>query len=295
MKSVIKLSVIILGLALYLMPVSQAHAGTDCTTSSTFALHTGPDSATAPSEDGYCYYTPTAMNIKIYEFGLCTAASSPTNKSSCETMFENTTGIDFNLSVGSVSDLLGDMTVTEGVTYTHAYIVLSNETSIVTSMEFTVARTDDSGNTGRFCFTDGRSVNDVPSPDSIMSCSDDPNDAVAAPETILFGDPEAVPPVYANDALNYTIPMDGRTVVSDLYMIKTSGEMSNSWATDHAIYGSQRLQTPITINADSSSMDLGFSITDGVVVGFEDLNFDPSLTAPIDVVFEGLKFIISVN
>ena len=290
-----RINYLLIALSLGVIASTGAFAGTDCTTSSTYALHTGPDSATDPDEHGYCYFTPTAMNVKIYEFGLCTAASSPTNKSSCETMFENTAGVDFNLSVGSVSDLLGDMTVTEGVTFTHAYIILSNETSIVTSMEFTAARTDDSGNSGRFCYTDGRSVNDDPSPDSIMSCSNDPNNAVAAPETILFGDPEAIPPVYANDAPNYTIPMDGRNVVSDLYMINASGEMSNSWATDHAVYGSQRLQTPITINASSSSMDLGFSITDGVVVGFHDLTVNSNLTAPIDVVFEGLKFIISVN
>ena len=274
--------------------IPVANATTACGPTSTEASHDSANGTAANGEDGYCFYTPEQMNVKIYEFGLCTSASSPTNKSSCEQMFQNTAGVDFNLSVGSVSDLLGEVTVTEGVAYTHAYIVLSNTTSISTTIEFSTERRDDKGNLGKYCFTDGRSVNDVPEPPSIMQCSNDPNDPKkrAAPETIVFGDPTV--PAYDNKVLNYTVSMGGTNIVSDLYMVDDTFQMSTSFADDHAIYGSQQLATPITIDMSATSFDIGFSITDGVTVGFDDID-TPALTGPMDVVFEGLRFNIAVN
>ena len=280
-----KVSVILL--ASYAL-ATPTFAGKACTSNSTESLHLRVNSASAaPDDDGYCFQTPQEMNIKLYELGLCTSASSPVNKASCRPLFYSQTGKDVNLSVGSVNDLIDEASIVEGQ-YTHGYIVISNRTSIKTVIEFDDVREDDGGGRGVFCFTDGRSVNDTPEPDSIMSCGGDAADAQPSEEVIGFLDDNDD---YSNSELQYTIVMQGQTIVSDLYMISSDGTLSTSFEDDFAIYGSQRLQAPITITsnlATEPTLDLGFSITDGVMIGFGG-------TRPDDAVFEGLKFNVSLN
>lgn len=283
------LSVTLLALCVLTTPT---FAGKACTSSSTESLHEGVNSALYNEEedydDGYCFQSPEQMNIKLYEFGLCTSASSPSNKANCSSLFSSQTGRELNLSVGSANDLVDEVTLVEGQ-YTHGYIVLSNLTSIKTVIEFDTPRQDDRGGQGNFCFTDGRSVNDDPEPPSIMSCGADAAQAVPSEEVISFFQPNSSN--HSSSLSPYTIEMQGLDIVSDLYMISSDGTLSTSFADDFAIYGSQRLLTPITVEAKDGErpiIDIGFSVTDGVTIGFDG-------DRPDDAVFEGLKFNVSMK
>ena len=85
--------------------------------------------------------------MKFYEFGLCDGTADPANRSNCTAVFKNTSGKDVNLSAGGVSDLVEEVTLTEG-SYSHGYLIVSNTVELSLSIEFASDRTDDDGDTG---------------------------------------------------------------------------------------------------------------------------------------------------
>lgn len=281
-----------LGLSIFcsLIWINFLNAGTECTATSTYADHTGVDSAQASEgEDGYCSFTPDSLKLRVFEFGLCTGANSPTNKANCETMFKNSSGTVIDLAVGSTADIVKDITLTEG-TYTNAYLVLSTETSMKAAIEFSASRTDSGGGSGTFCFTNGDSVDDG---DDIITCSNT-NSAQHSIETIKFYD---LGGNYVNSVDDYTVTVAGSQTITDLYMIDSSGNLSTGWNDDFAIYGDQTLNSPVTISATTSGLDIAISVTNGVAFGFyAPVAPCPSLAGcPGDALFAGLKFNITAN
>lgn len=266
-----------------LFSTTLAFASNQCTSASNYFLHTGASAAN--SDDGYCFQTPQEMNVKIYEFGLCKSAISPIDKSNCEPIYSSQTGNSFNLSVGSVASLMSNVNLPEG-TYTHGYVVISNVTSIKTVISFAQARTDDRGNIGTVCFTDGRSIDNS---NSIISCGANDDAALPSVETIgLIGPNNS----YANTELSYTVIMNGEAVVSDLYMVDSTGALSSGAVNDFAIFGSQRLQSPVVVSPNTQQLDIGFTITDGVSIGFSNQGGGGT---PVDAAFEGIRFRFSAR
>ena len=93
--------------------------------------------------DGYCYHTPESMELKIYEFGICTGAVSPSTKpDKCSTLFKDSSGKTVNLAVGDSLPLSDGVTLDEG-TYTHGYLLVGNVFKTKAIIEFTTDRTDD--------------------------------------------------------------------------------------------------------------------------------------------------------
>lgn len=264
-------------------------AGTACTASSKYSDHTGTDSATySESEDGYCTITPDSMKVKIYEFGLCTGASSPSDKSACTTLFSSPTGTEIDLAVGLSASLADDVTLAEG-SYANAYLVLSNVTSLKASHTFSSSRSDLDGNSGNICYTNGRSWDD--NPNTIITCAAT-DAAVHSVETIGFGDIDNN--LHIATVPDYRVSVAGTSVVTDLYMIDSSGTLSTAFADDFAIYGDQTLTTPVSITPTTSGLDLGISITNGIALGFDGTCGDPN-GCPTDALFMGLKFLVSSN
>lgn len=272
---------------------SGTFASTLCTSTSTFDDHkTTNSSQWSEGDEGYCALTPDSMLLKVYEFGLCTGASSPANKLNCTSLFESTAGTTVDLAVGVSASLTTGVTIPEG-TYTNAYVIVSNETSLKSILEFDTPRTDYDGNTGTFCFTDGRSVDD--DEDSIMTCSNSAAGATHSVETINFYDGLGG---HAAQVPNYQATVAGTLTTTDLYMIKANGQLSSAFADDFAIYGDQTLTQAVTISPSTTTIDLGISVTNGISFGFYE-NGDGSCNSatgcPGDALFNGLKFVISAN
>lgn len=280
---------VILSFAVAVTLAKATVAGTACTASSKYSDHTGTDSATySESEDGYCTITPDSMKVKIYEFGLCTGASSPSDKSACTTLFSSPTGTEIDLAVGLSASLADDVTLAEG-SYANAYLVLSNVTSLKASHTFSSSRSDLDGNSGNICYTNGRSWDD--NPNTIITCAAT-DAAVHSVETIGFGDIDNN--LHIATVPDYRVSVAGTSVVTDLYMIDSSGTLSTAFADDFAIYGDQTLTTPVSITPTTSGLDLGISITNGIALGFDGTCGDPN-GCPTDALFMGLKFLVSSN
>ena len=275
-------------------------AGKDCTNTSTRATHLGPNTAALDEDrvsplDGYCYHTPQTMEVKIYEFGLCTGAATPLSRSSnCSTLFSAADGQVVNLSVGSSLPLSDGITLDEG-TYTHGYLLVSNLFKIKSVIEFSTDRVDDRTGTGKFCYTDGRSVND--GPESVMSCGVDASAAKVSAEKSSVGYTTAGGD-YTSKQMGYSLVMGGETILTDLYMTTADGVEANSEAQEAAFFASQTLVNEVIITPNTTELDIAFSITDGVVLGFG-IDFgngiDNTQTGPNDAMFEGLKFKITAR
>ena len=287
MENIIKAGVIVY--AALFINVGAAVAGKDCTNTSSYANHSSADSAAEENGSsiiGYCYHTPESLELKIYEFGICTGAVSPETKpDKCSTLFKDSSGKTVNLAVGDSLPLSDAVTLDEG-TYTHGYLLVGNVFETKAIIEFTTDRTDDRGGVGKICYTDGRSVdNNVP----VMSCGTDASAALPAPETSSVGDNSGIS--YVSGVLGYSLVMGGETIVTDLYMATAAGVEAENENEEAAFFGSQEFSAPITINPNTTSLDISFGITNGVTLGFP--NADGR--GPNDAMFGGLKFKMTAN
>lgn len=289
MENIIKAGVVVF-MTLFLN-VGAAAAGKDCTNTSTLLTHQGANTAAVsdgggPPDDGYCYHTPESLELVVYEFGVCTGAVSPgTRPDKCSTLFKNSSGKTVNLAVGDSLPLSDSVTLDEG-TYTHGYLLVGNVFKTKAIIEFTTDRTDDRGGVGKICYTDGRSVdNNVP----VMSCGTDASAVLPAPETSSVGYTSGG--TYVSKVLGYSLVMAGETVVTDLYMATTAGVEASNPSEEAAFFGSQAFSAPVTINPNTTSLDISFVITNGVTLGFP----SGAGRGPNDAVFEGLKFKITAN
>ena len=273
---------------------SIAKAGTSCTATSTYDDHLDANDAAANGEDGYCLSTPSSLVLKIYEFAICTAEPDPSDTTMCTKLFEKTAGEDFDLSVGASLNMAENLSLDEG-TYTHGYLKISKDTKLKSTLDFSPnTRFDLDGREGKFCFTDGRNIQTTY---SIITCAN-----TAAPqyssETISLSDNNT----YNGTALNYPAVVGSTTIYTDLYMVDSDGAASTSFADDYAIMGAQELSTAVTITPASTSLDVGFSVTNGMSFGFM-VNGDSeggktcSQVAGClnDAVFDGIKFLVKAE
>ena len=110
-----------------------------------------------------------------------------------------------------------------------------------------------------------------------------------APETSSVGYTSGG--TYVSKKLGYSLVMAGETVVTDLYMATTAGVEASNESEEAAFFGSQAFSAPVTINPNTTSLDISFVITNGVTLGFP----IGAGRGPNDAVFEGLKFKITAN
>jgi hypothetical protein len=273
---------------------SVAEAGTSCTATSTYDDHLDANDAAANGEDGYCLSTPSSLVFKVYEFALCTAEPDPSDTSMCTKLFEKAAGEDFDLSVGASLSMADNLTIQEG-TYTHAYLKVSKNTKLKSTLDFSPnTRFDLDGREGKFCFTDGRSIQETY---SIITCSN-----TAAPEysseTIGLSDNNT----YNGTMLNYEAVVGSATIYTDLYMVDSDGAASTSFADDFAIMGAQELSTAVTINPATTGLDVGFSVTNGMSFGFMQngdseggKTCNQAAGCLNDAVFDGIKFLVKAE
>ena len=299
MKNVINFGLILFGVAFYFMTTVKANAAS-CTSTSTRSDHASSSTTShALGTINFCSVDAESIILKIYEFGLCTGPSNLTDVSACTTLFKSSSGRNVDLTVGSSVSLISEISLSEG-SYTNAYLKVSDEISIKAIVEFADARvsnpaTDLGDGSGKFCFTDGRSINDI---STIVTCADTANDAKGTSEQMYIqgsGD--------YGEILNYQTSLGGVVTETDLYTYNSAGAFTSVRANAVGIYADQTLAAPVKIDANTSNIDLGIVVTDGVSLGFRCENDAASefSSAPdwdkcvSDVSFNGLRFAISAQ
>jgi len=266
------------------MQAAGVYAATVCSSTSTAADHLNNDAANG--DPGYCFATPNVLELTFYEFGLCNSAASPTSKDNCKAVFKDVSGTRLNVSKDAVADLIKETSLEEG-TYTHGYLIVGNGTKIKLSFEFSTARTDDTGGSGVYCYTDGRSIN---TSNSIMSCGTSPAPAASA-ETMGLGDDCGAN--YNNTALGYPFTKpSGAIVRTDLWMVDSAYALSRGCPTDHAFFAVQPLAAPVNVTASTRRLDIGISLSGAVSMGFPGNALGEG---PNDAMFNGLQFVIEAE
>ena len=258
-----------------------ANATTACGPTSVGGDHTGANAANG--RNFYCLQTPETLSLTFYELGMCTSNVTPSDRSGCTPIFKNTSGKEIDLSKGAIADLVDEVTLTEG-TYTHGYLVVDHTVKLSVSMELSGARTDDSGGSGKHCFTDGRSINNSP---SILTCDTSPDPEPSSETMTLTG---CAP--HSSLIPNYTYQAKGVSVTTDLYMINSSGLRSTSCADDFAFFAVQPFSSPVSVSANTQGIDVAISLSGAVSVGFTD---GGDRTSPRDAMFNGMQFTITAN
>jgi hypothetical protein len=215
-----------------------------------------------------CLKEVTSFKLKVYEFGLCTDYPTVADRSKCTELFKNT-GFDLAISKNASLPLGGSVSLTEGI-YTHAYIIVDNNTYLKSVHEFSADRKDMAGNTGKFCYSNGivRTEDaNLELTNVVVTCG--ATDASAAnKETIMFS-------TNANAYRNFDIiNFNNEGALSDtdagytkLFALTAAQAASTAWANDHSILAGQKI-TPVTISTTTKGLNIAFTVTDNVSFNF---------------------------
>ena len=189
----------------------------------------------------------------------------------CTELFKNT-GFDLAISKTASLPLGGSVSLTEG-TYTHAYIIVDNNTHLKSVHEFSDVRKDmaSTPGEGKFCYSNGTDRTEnlkLELTNVVVTCG--ATDASAAnKETIMFSTGANA---YRNfDIINFNNEGD---VIGDtdagytkLFALTAAGDAGTAWATDHSILAGQRI-TPVTISTTTKGLNIAFTVTDNVSFNF---------------------------
>lgn len=136
MRNVLNLSVIPVGLLLYLAPASQALAGA-CN-----ILDGEITNSITANEASWCTVTPDYASFPLYKLGLCSSIPTyETYQAECTFVVDNAVAKDLEISRGSSLSITDEISLAEG-SYPAAVILLGNEISLKHTAAFS---TDQNG------------------------------------------------------------------------------------------------------------------------------------------------------
>ena len=221
--------------------------------------------STGPNE---CTKEVTTFKLKVYEFGLCTDYPTVADRSNCTELFKNT-GFDLAISKNASLPLGGSVSLTEGI-YTHAYIIVDNNTYLKSVHEFSADRKDMAGNSGKFCYSNGTDRienDDFELKNVVVTCGDTDASALNK-ETIKFStDADAYRNFDIIDFNNEGALSDTDAGYTKLFALTAAQAASTAWATDHSILAGQKI-TPVTISTTTKGLNIAFTVTDNVSFNF---------------------------
>lgn len=315
MKNLLKLSVIILGLALYLMPVSQANAAA--------CVLNGDNEITntiTATESSWCTVTPDYASFPLYKLGLCSTIPTYENyQTVCSFIVDNAVAQDLEISEGSSLSIADEISLAEGV-YPAAVILLGNEISLKHTAAFSVdqngweigvgeaagnrcATSTSSGsqddiNTSTF----GGFFNCIPEADEdeltagwftetqgaylAVDANDDPATCSISSGAI----------VAASSELEFTTSSGSSVVcgMADASTLEQYNSSDETNATRQLIV--QTFNTPVEITANSTSFDFGIKLTNMLSLeAYDGPNISGSSAEYLNGFIDGVEFKAVVN
>ena len=305
MKKVIKLSVIALGLALYLMLASQADAAA-CVLNADNEI----TNSITTTESSWCTVTPDYASFPLYKLGLCSSIPTyETYQTDCTFIVNNAAAQDLEISEGSSLKIVDEISLAEG-SYPAAVILLGNEISLKHAAAFA---TDQNGweigvglADGDRCYTStsSGSVDDINSTfGGFMNCipQAEQDELTAGWFTekegayLTDGDTCTISNgsiVAASSELAFTTP-SGSSVVCGMQDASTLEEYDSNDetnATRQLIV--QTFTSPVVITADSTSFDFGIKVTN--MLSFEGYA-GPSSQTFLSGFIDGVEFKAIMN
>ena len=216
-----------------------------------------------------CNLTPESMTINLHFIGLCTAEPTIANfRTACSSIFTSNTGESKTITTTTSSNLMNDVTLTEG-SYTHAAILIKNNIGYTVKKKFSPARSGKTG-TGEWCWTlDGETTtvntNFAQRSTWIAECG---AEAPATLGTHTSNQNAIWSEASGNRFDNYETGTTASTSWT-VYLLKAdetinTGTPGNygSFGTASYFLGIQRFNTAVSITPKTSNLDVGFRLED---------------------------------
>jgi hypothetical protein len=243
---------------------------------------TAPSITTDTHGHVHCYTSDGFQQYKLYQISLCQEEPTLGNyEQVCQFLLDSTTGTSVELSAGSSASLLPDgaaISLSEGL-YTHAAILIDEKIGLKGSYTFDKQLIGKSKIPGNQCWTTSGSWNEfyaqVPGYSSIsempFECGSSPDpeyyfaryDAFSFSGFDVYAIPNRVSPtgtygMYILDA-DKNLPNNGSGALSGDYM-----------------FGIQAFNEPISITPNTTSIEIGFRLTDmfNIITNFRDTRFN---------------------
>ena len=287
----------------FFSPLS-AKAQSPCTTVNGEITSTGDSSAPLY----WCLMTPEEMQVKVHYIGMCKVAPTYANfESVCEPLFSSTAGTQVTVGKNQPFSLVDEISITEG-TYTHAAMFVDKTIRHKSIVTFSSPRRGKSGDpsgtnvTGKVCWSLEMTADDT----SITQGDDYPNfRADCGDEVGSVGYNVSTKNVL--NELEYPFgPTDTTTGTTDstswtVYLLDQSKQRDpdvsdGSVANAQYLLGLQQFNTPVSITANTTQVDLGFRLTNTFGVKMLDDDSAPSnKETVIRFVLGGFELIVTAN
>jgi hypothetical protein len=251
-------------------------AYTECTLNSENQI---TDDMSGTSE---CLADPTHRKVLAYKVGLCTELPYASNyKTVCDFIYDKTTPIELeaikNASVSVTG--FGQVSLKEGVEYTHSVLLVSNITYVKSLFSFPTERQGASG-TGKWCWSNGGGTttkNQAPDQMTLKSnfsvecgLESEANPQYNYEINNAFGSAvtEGIP------ALERNFPSDNWTneLMSDEDTKAVFETTPPNWSTPNtnSVYwlAGRPITPSVTVNANTKNLDLRFLVSYGSVIWY---------------------------
>ena len=238
---------------------------------------------------GECDATPDSMSVKFYKLGLCTSKPSYNDYSACTFLFENAQGKEVTLSKTLSDNLVdGEISIPEG-SYKYAMLVIEKTIGIKKTLNFDNNISAMNGTTGKYCRTNGNPKIEAPTAhnQSLWSCTNDASSQAVTSRQSFNGffndnfDSNAAPgPGNMPFVVGLYDQVTSAASKFDVILMASEGTLAsvgfelNSYSSPYPtgdatkIWGVQTFTNPIAIDANTSTVDLGFATDDGIMAGF---------------------------
>ena len=229
-----------------------------------------------------CLADPTHRKVLAYKVGLCTELPYASNyKTVCDFIYDKTTPIELeaikNASVSVTG--FGQVSLKEGVEYTHSLLLVSNITYVKSLFSFPTERQGASG-TGKWCWSNGGGTttkNQAPDQMTLKSnfsvecgLESEANPQYNYEINNAFGSAvtEGIP------ALERNFPSDNWTneLMSDEDTKAVFETTPPNWSTPNtnSVYwlAGRPITPSVTVNANTKNLDLRFLVSYGSVIWY---------------------------
>ena len=216
--------------------------------------------------------TPLALKVSFYKLALCKSKPTYTDDSSCTYLFNVTTPKTIEIGIGKQVDLIEtEISIPEG-DYPFAMMMIKNEIGLKSLTIFDNAQNGGNGGNGKTCWTNGNDLawSYANTADMPINCG---SNITANPqfsnETFwAFGNTAG--PGFTASLLNQR----SITTTFDVHLLKSFNALADVPAiivgpTNAAyMWGVQKFDITPKITANSKSINLGFKITEGMDITF---------------------------
>lgn len=233
------------------------------------------------TDTGTCKIPAEKLVIKMYKLGVCTSLpSAPTTSaapdfSSCQTIFENTSGSDVTINGEVGSGLTGTFTRPLNGTYSYGYVIVAPQIGIQQSVKFNSSRTVTGGaSSGVYCWSKAGTLwrkNGYNS--AYVECGSSVASNIGVTETAYnswngtgaFSDTQTVP---ADPATGF--PDIYSFLVGDDLKLKSDPSSTTSFGSISRHIGiAGPVNNPFVISDSTTSIDIGFFTSRGAKIKFD--------------------------